>query len=241
MRMRKKKNGEKRLAACAHLLAEKPASPIENTLRDFGRMAPLHLEVGCGKGGFACGMAKKHPDICFYALERVHDVMVLAAEKAEAEKEDRPTDNLRFLLTGAVELSEYFAPGSVDALYLNFSDPWPKKGHARRRLTHRDFLTVYFRLLREGGELRFKTDNVGLFDFTLEELAALGLTPTFVTRDLHHAPEGEGNVMTEYEKNFSSQGFPICSLAVKKCGVLSPIPESEAAETPETESEAPIA
>ncbi len=236
MRMRKKKNGAKRLAACAHLLAEKPGAPIENTRRDFGRSAPLHLEIGCGKGGFACGMAKKYPDICFYALERVHDVMVLAVEKAEAAREERPGDNLRFLLAGAGELPDYFAPGSVDTLYLNFSDPWPKKGHARRRLTHRDFLRVYFRLLREGGSLRFKTDNVGLFDFTLEELTALGLTPDFITRDLHHAPEGAGNVMTEYEANFSAQGFAICSLAVTKHGELPP-EETSAAGGPKSENE----
>ncbi len=232
MRMRKKKNGDKRLSACAHLLAEKPDTPIENTLRDFGCLSEMRLEVGCGKGGFACGMARKHADVCFYALERVSDVMVLAVEKAESEREHRTTDNLRFILAGASELPEYFAPASLSVIYLNFSDPWPKKGHTRRRLTHRDFLRVYFRLLKEGGELRLKTDNVGLFDFTLEELSDLGLTPCFVTRDLHHAPEGEGNVMTEYERNFSAQGIPICSLAVKKSGELPPVSDAVERKTP---------
>lgn len=216
MRMRKKKNGARRLEAVSHLLCDRPDSPIADSSTHFDNDKPLCLEIGCGKGGFACGMAKKHPECNFYALERVHDVMVLAAERAERESAERTADNLRFLLAGAGDLSAYFADGSLSTVYLNFSDPWPKKGHAKRRLTHRDFLRTYLRLLKMGGELRFKTDNVGLFDFTLEELEALGLTPYFVTRDLHAAPEGEGNVMTEYEKNFSEKGFTICSLWLKK-------------------------
>lgn len=221
MRMRKKKNGAGRLAACAHLLCEKPESPIQNAAAHFQNGGELHLEVGCGKGGFACGMAKLHPGVNFYAMERVHDVMVLAVERAEREKDERP-DNLRFILGGAADLLTYFAPGSLSCIYLNFSDPWPKKGYAKRRLTHRNFLRLYFSLLCEGGELRMKTDNTGLFDFTLEEMEALGLSPYFVTRDFHRTPEAEGNVMTEYETNFSSQGIPICSLRVKKQGELPP-------------------
>ena len=194
---------------CAHLLAEKPETPLSDTERDFDRVAPLHLEIGCGKGSFACGMAAKHPDICFYALEKVEDVMVIAAEKAEARKDERPTDNLRFIVADATTLPEWFADGSVETVYLNFSDPWPKKGYAKRRLTHRNFLKLYARLLREDGAVCFKTDNRPLFDFTLEELQALEITPDFVTFDLHNSPYNEGNVMTEYEQNFSSAGVPI--------------------------------
>ena len=223
MRMRKKKHGATRLAACAHLLREMPETPICAPNLDFGRTGELWLEVGCGKGGFACGMAKKYPAANIYAMERISDVILLAAEKAEREKDERP-DNLRFILAGAADLPQYFAPASLDRVYLNFSDPWPKKGYAKRRLTHRNFLRTYFRLLKVGGELRFKTDNVGLFDFTLEELTALGLTPHFVTRDLHNEPEAADNVMTEYEKNFSEKGFSICSLWVKKTAEL---PEEE--------------
>ena len=222
MRMRKKKNGPARLAAVSHLFCEKPDTPITSSLTHFGREGALWLEVGCGKGGFACGMAKKYPDANIYAMERITDVVMLAAERAEREKDERP-DNLRFILDGADGLREYFAPASLDRVYLNFSDPWPKKGYAKRRLTHRAFLHSYFRLLKMGGELRFKTDNVGLFDFSLEELAALGLTPHFVTRDLHNEPEAADNVMTEYETNFSSQGVPICSLWVKKTAELPPL------------------
>lgn len=221
MRMRKKKNGPARLAAVSHLFCEKPDTPITSSLTHFGREGALWLEVGCGKGGFACGMAKKYPDANIYAMERITDVVMLAAERAEREKDERP-DNLRFILDGADGLREYFAPASLDRVYLNFSDPWPKKGYAKRRLTYRGFLRVYFSLLKEGGELRFKTDNVGLFDFTLEELAAVGLTPHFVTRDLHQEAVAADNVMTEYEKNFSEKGFSICSLWVKKNGELAP-------------------
>ena len=221
MRMRKKKNGPARLAAVSHLFCEKPDTPTTSSLTHFGREGALWLEVGCGKGGFACGMAKKYPDANIYAMERITDVVMLAAERAEREKDERP-DNLRFILDGADGLREYFAPASLDRVYLNFSDPWPKKGYAKRRLTYRGFLRVYFSLLKEGGELRFKTDNVGLFDFTLEELAAVGLTPHFVTRDLHQEAVAADNVMTEYEKNFSEKGFSICSLWVKKNGELAP-------------------
>ncbi len=223
MRMRKKKNGAARLAACSHLLCACPAEPITSSVTDFDRAGEMCLEVGCGKGGFACGMAAKYPERNFYAMERVSDVMVLAAERAEREAAERP-DNLRFLLGGAKDLPLYFAPDSLSVIYLNFSDPWPKKGYAKRRLTHRDFLRIYFRLLRMGGELRLKTDNAALFAFTQEELAALGLAPYFITENLHAAPEAKDNVMTEYEANFSSQGMPIYSLWVKKEFSL-PLPE----------------
>lgn len=240
MRMRKKKNGARRLEAVSHLLATRPDTPIADSRAHFNNDKELRLEIGCGKGGFACGMAKKHPEANFFALERVHDVMVLAAERAERESAERPADNLRFLLAGAGDLAAYFAPASLSVIYLNFSDPWPKKGHAKRRLTHRDFLRTYLRLLKMGGELRFKTDNVGLFDFTLEELEALGLTPYFLTRDLHNSPENEGNVMTEYEKNFSEKGFCICSLALRKSFELPEPPEAsgskEQEEVPEDEA-----
>ncbi len=227
MRMRKKKNRDTRLAACASLLCEAPAVPRADASADFGFAGDMRLEIGCGKGRFACQMAARNPQSCFFALERVSDVMVLALERAMREADTRPSDNLRFILAGAAELPAHFAPASLSTVYLNFSDPWPKKGYAKRRLTHRDFLRLYFKLLGEGGELRFKTDNVGLFDFTLEELAALGLTPAFVTRDLHASEAAADNVMTEYEENFSSQGVPICALTVVKRGELPEDSESE--------------
>ncbi len=214
MRMRKKKHGAERLAAQSDYLIEKPEAPITSPLPLFGREGELHLEIGCGKGGFACGMAAKYPNINFCAFERVPDVMVIAVEQAANRASERTADNLRFMVGDANTLTEWFAPASLDTIYLNFSDPWPKARHAKRRLTERKLLRVYFDLLKDGGKLRFKTDNVPLFDFTLEELEALGITPDYVIRDLHASPMNEDNVRTEYEENFAAKGIKINALGV---------------------------
>lgn len=216
MRMRRKKHGDERLYACRAILKEKPITPITSSKEDFGNEKPLHLEIGCGKGGFACGMAEAHPEWNFYAMEKIANVMITAVERAQAEAEARPEDNLRFAVANADALEEWFAPGSVDVIYLNFSDPWPKERHAKRRLTCRAYLEKYFRILKKGGKIRFKTDNVGLFDFTLAQLEEMHLTPDIVTRDLHASEYNEGNIMTEYEKNFSSQGYPIHMLVLTR-------------------------
>ena len=214
MRARKKKHGAERIAACAHLLIEDPAILAEDPQAPFPEKRVLHLEIGCGKGSFACGMAAAHPEINLIAMERVADVACLALEKAEREAEHRP-DNLRFLIGNAENLTEWLPAHSVDCLYLNFSDPWPKAGHKKRRLTHRLFLERYKTVLKEGGLLRFKTDNVGLFDFSLEEFEAMGLEMFDLTRDLHNSPLNEGNIMTEYERAWSEKGFPIHAVTVK--------------------------
>lgn len=216
MRMRKKKNGEVRLAACSELLLENINEPMTDPAKAMGMSgAPVFLEIGAGKGGFACGMAQKHKDTAYFAMERVSDCVVLAAEKAKATQGVRG-DNLRFIVDTADNLTRIFAPGTVDRLFLNFSDPWSKKGYAKRRLTHRRYLSVYFNLLKDGGKITFKTDNVGLFDFSLSEIEAMGLVPDFVTRDLHNSERAEGNVMTEYETNFSSMGIAINMVEVTK-------------------------
>ena len=215
MRMRKKKHGEERILACAELLISDPTVLKENPSLPFSdKEKTLCLEIGCGKGNFAVGMAEKNPDCNFIAMERVRDVCCIALEKAMACKETRP-DNLRFIIGDADNLDEWFPEHSVDRLYLNFSDPWPKAGHAKRRLTHRNYLARYKRMLKEGGLLIFKTDNVGLFDFSLEEFAEFGLQIEWMTRDLHNSDRAEGNVMTEYEKNFSEKGFTINSAIVR--------------------------
>ena len=214
MRARKKKHGAERIAACAHLLISDPTVLKNDPQSPFKEVRPLHLEIGCGKGNFACGTAAANPDINLIAMERVSDVACLALEKAEAARDTRP-DNLRFLIGNAENLTEWFPPHSIDCLYLNFSDPWPKAGHAKRRLTHRLFLERYQTVLKKGGILRFKTDNVGLFDFSLEEFEAMGLEMTDLTRDLHNSPLNEGNVMTEYERAWSEKGFPIHAVTVK--------------------------
>ena len=215
MRMRKKKHGAERIEACSELLIKDISALSDGFDGIFDANRPVHLEIGCGKGNFAVGMAKKYPDINFIAMERVSDVCCIALEKAMAAKEERESDNLRFIIGDAKLLSEGVPEHSIDCIYLNFSDPWPKSGHAKRRLTHRGFLDIYKKLLKDGGLLRFKTDNVGLVDFSLEEFEEYGAEIVWQTRDLHASEKDADNVMTEYEKNFSEKGFSICSAWVK--------------------------
>ena len=215
MRMRKKKNTESRLLACEKYLF-KTEDMLENPVAVMGEGCDkVFLEIGAGKGGFACGMAERHSTAAYFAMERVTDCVVLAAERA-ASGEYGELNNLRFLIDTADNLMHIFPRGSVDSIFLNFSDPWSKKGYAKRRLTHRRYLAMYMNLLRDGGVIRFKTDNVGLFDFSLEEIEAMGLVPTIVTRDLHNSQWNDGNIMTEYERNFSEQGMSINMLELRK-------------------------
>ena len=224
MRMRKKKHAEERLSRCAKYIFEGSDRPLDDPAGYMGHPgSPVFLEVGAGKGGFACGMMKNNPEVCYFAMERVTDCVVLAVERAEAEG---VSERLKFITDTADNLTRIFAQGTVDAVYLNFSDPWSKKGYAKRRLTHRRYLSVYMNLLRDGGKLRFKTDNVGLFDFSLEEIEAMGLKTDIVTRDLHASPYSEGNVVTEYEAAFSARGVTINMLEVTKPAGFAPeIPE----------------
>lgn len=216
MRMRKKKNAAERLNNCRELILERPISPMEEPAAALGMSgAPVFLEIGAGKGGFAVNMSKKHEGAAYFAMERVSDCVVLAAELAKAER-DAGRDNLRFIIDGADSLPDWFLPGTVDRIFLNFSDPWSKKGYAKRRLTHRKYLAVYMNLLREGGTLTFKTDNTGLFDFSIEEIEAVGLSCDALTRDLHASEYAAENVMTEYERAFVSEGLKINMLRVTK-------------------------
>ena len=196
MRMRKKKHGAERIAACSDLLFTERAQ-IEAFLAENG--GSCELEIGCGKGDFAIE-ASKRSEVPFIAMERVADVAVVAMEKAKAME----CDNLHFIVGNAEQLlPELFEKGQIKTLYLNFSDPWPKKGYAKRRLTHRNFLAMYQSLLPDDGKIVFKTDNVGLFDFSLEEFAAMGFRMEELTRDLHNSEYNDGNIQTEYERNFS--------------------------------------
>lgn len=214
MRVRKKKNGAQRIEACSELLI-KELSALGAPDDIFPQKQPLHLEIGCGKGNFACGMAEKYPDVNFIAMEKVSDVCCVALEKAMSRKGERERDNLRFVIGDAKLLADTLKPHSVDCIYLNFSDPWPKKGHAKRRLTHSSFLEIYRNLLKEDGILKLKTDNDGLFASSLEQFELLGLDVIWQTEDLHASERAEGNVMTEYEANFSSKGVTIKSAWVK--------------------------
>ncbi len=214
MRMRIKKHGAERLAACGNLLLDRPAVPFASSRDVIGEDLPLWLEIGCGKGDFACGMAEKYPDVCFVALERISNVMVNAVEKAAARAENRP-DRLRFAIADAASLSEWFAPHSLDRIFLNFSDPWPKKGYFKRRLTSPAYLERYGTLLEPGGELFFKTDNEPLFDWSLEQFGAAGLETLYVTRDLHSSDLCAGNIETEHERRFAADGKPIFAAGVR--------------------------
>ena len=225
MRMRKKKNSAARLCGVSAYLLNIPAEPYREPQAAFGDFDEAFLEIGAGKGGFACEMARRNPRAAYFAMERVADCVLLAAELAARRSAERP-DNLRFMNGRAEELALWFAPGTVDRIFLNFSDPWQKKGYAKRRLTYRDYLSLYFTLLRDGGSLTFKTDNLPLFEFTLSECAQVGLTPDIVTCDLHSSPYAEGNVMTEYARNFTEQGMKINMLRVTKpAGYVPPVPE----------------
>jgi tRNA (guanine-N7-)-methyltransferase len=223
MRMRKKKHGEERLSQCTEYLYDHEGAPLTDpSLTVYGESSEVYLEIGAGKGGFAVGMTKQNPEVAYFAMERVTDCVVLAAERAKREGARK----LRFIIDTADNLTKIFAKGSVDAIFLNFSDPWSKKGYAKRRLTHARYLAVYMHLLKDGGRLCFKTDNVGLFDFSLEQLEEVGLPLTKMTRDLHSSEWNEGNVVTEYEAAFSSQGVKINMLeVVKPEGFSLPVPD----------------
>ncbi len=179
----------------------------------FGRPAPLHLEIGCGKGRFLNTMAELHPDINYIGIEKYSTVLLKAVKKTE----EAPLSNICFLRMDAEYITQVFAPGEVERIYLNFSDPWPKDRHAKRRLPSRQFLARYDSLLTPEGRVEFKTDNQDLFDFALEETEAAGWHLDAVTRDLHnHAEMMVGNVMTEYEEKFSSKGNPICKMIISR-------------------------
>ena len=205
MRVHKKKHGAERLEACGNIVIKDLRAEGNTSQALFGNDNPIRIEIGCGKGDFIVGTAAKEPDVNFLAVEKVSDVLVIAAEKVR----DSGLGNVRVCCVDAKELSEIFPKGSIDRIYLNFSDPWPKARHEKRRLTYRTFLEIYKQILREDGAIYFKTDNRGLFDFSLEEFKEFGMRMEKLTFDLHNSEYMEGNVMTEYEKRFSSMGVPI--------------------------------
>ena len=206
--MRKKKHGSERIEACSDLLLSISTVNAETAAGAFPESAPdapLWMEIGCGKGAFVTGLEARHPEARMIAMERVADVAMLAMEKCKSLE----LANIRFLIGDAAKLWDTFEDHSIDRLYLNFSDPWPKAGHAKRRLTHRNFLTQYRRILKPEGAIFFKTDNRGLFDFSLEEFEACDFRLENLTYDLHNSEFAAENIMTEYEKNFSEKGFSI--------------------------------
>ena len=205
MRVHKKKHGAERLEACGNIVIKDLKAEGNTSQALFGNNNPIRIEIGCGKGDFIVGTAAKEPDVNFLAVEKVSDVLVIAAEKVK----NSGLSNVRVCCVDAKELEEIFPEGSIDRIYLNFSDPWPKARHEKRRLTYRTFLAIYKKILKKDGAIHFKTDNRGLFDFSLEEFKEFGMRMEKLTFDLHNSEYMEGNVMTEYEKRFSEMGFPI--------------------------------
>ena len=215
MRMRKKPNLEPRMAACSAWQI-KDAESMRGSWRSLKPdCTDLWVEVGCGKGKFTVETAKANPTVLMIAIERCREAMVMAMEKAR----DMDLKNVFFVDMDVANMESCFTPGEIDRLFINFPDPWPRSKNAKRRLTYRKFLRLYSRVIKDGGEIHFKTDNVKLFEFTLEELELVGLPPKNVTRDLH--ANGPVGIMTGYEEKFYALGTPI-----NRCEVVThPIPE----------------
>jgi len=174
---------------------------------------PLHIEIGMGKGRFLMTLAKEHPEVDYIGIEKYSTVLLRALQKMEAE----PLDNLRFIRMDAEYITDVFGKGEVDKIYLNFSDPWPKDRHAKRRLPSRQFLARYDEILKPDGVVEFKTDNKDLFDFAVEEVSEAGWKIDAITYDLHADEEMmRGNIMTEYEERFSSMGNPIFKYIISR-------------------------
>lgn len=174
----------------------------------FGNHNPIHIEVGMGKGKFIMELARINPEVNYIGIERYSTVMLKALQK----REQLQLSNIYFMCVDAKNMAEIFEPGEVARIYLNFSDPWPKDRHAKRRLTSPQFMEVYDKILIRDGRVEFKTDNRGLFDYSLESVPEAGWKILESTFDLHHSEMAEGNVMTEYETKFAAEGKPICKL-----------------------------
>lgn len=221
MRMRRKKHLEERLEACGNMIIYMDRENRNYSYKDndsmlditavFGNDRPVVLEIGCGKGQFIRELAKREPQYNYLAVEKASNVVVDAAEQTLAEG----LDNIRFLRGGAEYLDCYIPEGTAERIYLNFSCPFPKKSYAKHRLTHRNFLEIYERLLKKGGEIHQKTDNMQLFEFSLAELSQSGWGLKNISLDLHNS-DFEGNIVTEYERRFTEQGMPIYRLEAYK-------------------------
>ena len=212
MRLRNIKGAREEIAVSEYV-TQNPREKKGMWKASFGNDAPLHVEIGMGKGQFIHTLAKLNPNINYVGVEKYSTVLLRAVQKMEQEE----LPNLVFLRMDAEDVDKVFGEGEVDKIYLNFSDPWPKDRHAKRRLPSREFLARYDKILKKDSRLEFKTDNRDLFDFAVEELEPAGWKADVITYDLH-ADEKlmEGNVMTEYEEKFSSMGNPICKYIIHR-------------------------
>lgn len=206
-------SGARDVIAESPLVVHEPEKAKGRWKEIFGNDHPLRIEIGMGKGKFIYELAGRNPGINYVGIEKYSSVLLRALQKMEID----PLPNLLFIRMDAEEITEVFDREEVDRIYLNFSDPWPKDRHAKRRLPSKEFLLRYDQFLKKDGVLEFKTDNKDLFDFALEELPAAGWETVGVTYDLHHDMQmAEGNVMTEYEEKFSSKGNPIYKYIIKR-------------------------
>ena len=212
MRLRNIKGAREAIEASPYVILD-PENYKGRWQEIFANDHPLRLEVGMGKGQFIMEQARRHPEVNFIGIEMYSSVLIRALQKMEEEE----LPNLKFLRIDARTLPECFAPGEVDRIYLNFSDPWPKDRHAKRRLTSRQFLARYDQVLKADGVIEFKTDNRPLFDFSLEEAKEANWHIVLCTFDLHHEEAlMKDNIMTEYEARFSAQGNPIHKMVISR-------------------------
>ncbi len=223
MRMRNKKNLIPRMEKCAAVQELDPASRRGAWAELRPECREVRAEIGCGKGQFTAGIARRDPDALLVAIEKVPNAMVTAMERAMAEG----IDNVRFIDTDAANLRDIFAPGEVSTVYINFPDPWPRKKEAKHRLTAPSFLAMYWDILPVGGHIEYKTDQAWLFEWSLDQFSYMGYELREVTRDLH--AEGITGIMTNYEERFHAEGVPICRCVAVKTQdrPATPVPEKE--------------
>jgi len=212
MRLRKKKDAKAILQQQTDLVVLDPAKYKGNWRAFFGNDRPIHAELGMGKGLFISTMSVRHPDINFVGVDRYDELIRRASVKADAmwrEAYGRRPDNLALVLHNVEHLTDMFGDGEVERIYLNFSDPWPKKRHVKRRLTHPRFLAMYAKVLKPSGEIHFKTDSAELFEYSLNTFSDFGFRLRNITFNLHAGGLHPDHVMTEYEQKFVEQGKPI--------------------------------
>ncbi len=214
MRLKNVPGCRERIAESKYVIPEEELASCAGRWHEiFGREGEIHIEIGMGKGRFIHELASLNPDILYIGIEKYSAVLLRAVQKMEEE----PKGNLIFIRMDAENIADVFAPGEVDRIYLNFSDPWPKDRHAKRRLPSREFLARYDKILKADGRIEFKTDNRVLFDWAVEELPGSVFGADVITYDLHSDEKlMEGNVMTEYEEKFSGMGNPICKYIITR-------------------------
>ena len=215
MRLRNIPGAREAIAASPYVVHEDVMREKKGNWKEvFGNDHPLHIEVGMGKGRFITELALQNPEINYVGIEKYSSVLLRALENRELQPD---LVNLMFLRMDAEDLTDVFGAGEVDRIYLNFSDPWPKDRHAKRRLPSKEFLARYDRILTPDGRVEFKTDNRALFEFALEQRELAGWHLDACTFDLHHDEKMvQGNIMTEYEERFSSEGNPICKMMISR-------------------------